>query len=66
VRPPRIARATPSKHAGDGLVYTKGDGLCYVVRRFDRVGRSEKLAVEDLAQLLGLERETKYDATRIR
>ena len=34
----------------------------YAARRFDRVGRSDKLAVEDFAQLLGLSRSAKYDA----
>lgn len=56
----RMAAAAGIETPIHGLIYTKGGGLCYVVRRFDRVGRGEKLAVEDFAQLLGLERETKY------
>ena len=37
--------------------------LVYATRRFDRAGRSGKLAVEDFAQLLGLARSAKYDAS---
>jgi serine/threonine-protein kinase HipA len=59
----RMAAAAGIETPLHGLVYTAEGGLCYVVRRFDRVGRGDKLAVEDLAQLLGLERETKYDAS---
>lgn len=56
----RMAAAAGIETPLHGLLYTEGGGLCYVVRRFDRVGRGDKLAVEDLAQLLGLDRETKY------
>ena len=35
----------------------------YWIRRFDRVGQKGKLAVEDFAQLLGRDRETKYDSS---
>lgn len=44
-----------------GLVYSKDDSLTYFIRRFDRTGRSGKLAVEDFAQLTGASRDTKYD-----
>jgi serine/threonine-protein kinase HipA len=46
-----------------GLVYSKDDVFTYFVKRFDRIGRKEKLALEDFAQLLGRSRETKYDAS---
>jgi serine/threonine-protein kinase HipA len=64
----RMAAAAGIETPLHGLAYTKGGGLCYFVRRFDRMGRGEKLAgeklaVEDFAQLLGLERETKYDGS---
>lgn len=45
-----------------GLVYSKDGSLTYFIRRFDRVGK-KKIAVEDLSQLLGLSRDTKYDAS---
>ncbi|MBR9980829.1 MAG: HipA domain-containing protein [Desulfatitalea sp.] len=45
-----------------GLVYSKDGSMTYFIRRFDRAG-IKKLAVEDFAQLLGLSRDTKYDAS---
>lgn len=44
-----------------GLVYNKEGKLVYVIRRFDRVGKSKKIHVEDFAQVSGMSRETKYD-----
>ena len=46
-----------------GLVYSKDDTMTYFIRRFDRVGRSKKIAVEDFAQLSGKDRDTKYDSS---
>ncbi|NCC52486.1 MAG: type II toxin-antitoxin system HipA family toxin [Spartobacteria bacterium] len=44
-----------------GLLNCADGSLSYFVRRFDREGRSRRLAVEDFAQLAGRNRETKYD-----
>jgi HipA-like C-terminal domain./HipA-like N-terminal domain. len=44
-----------------GLIYSKDDSLTYFVRRFDRKGHKDKIAVEDFAQLAGMSRETKYN-----
>jgi serine/threonine-protein kinase HipA len=46
-----------------GMVYSKDNTLTYFIRRFDRVGRNKKIAVEDFAQLSGKDRETKYDSS---
>ena len=46
-----------------GLVYSKDKTMTYFIRRFDRVGRNKKIAVEDFAQLSGRDRETKYDSS---
>jgi serine/threonine-protein kinase HipA len=46
-----------------GLVFSRDGSMTYFIKRFDRLGRNEKLAVEDFAQILGLSRETKYDAS---
>jgi serine/threonine-protein kinase HipA len=46
-----------------GMIWCNDGSLSYFVRRFDRVKRNGKLAVEDFAQLAGLSRETKYDFT---
>lgn len=44
-----------------GLVRCADGSWSYFVRRFDRIGRKGKVAVEDFAQLAGLSRDTKYD-----
>jgi len=46
-----------------GMVYAKDDSLTYFIRRFDRVGRGRKLALEDFAQLQQMTRETKYNSS---
>ena len=46
-----------------GLVYAKDGSLTYFIKRFDRKGRQEKIAVEDFAQLAGKDRDTKYRST---
>lgn len=43
-----------------GLIYCEDRTLTYFVKRFDRVGRKRKLAIEDFAQLAEKDRETKY------
>ncbi|MBW8333651.1 MAG: HipA domain-containing protein [Prolixibacteraceae bacterium] len=44
-----------------GLIYAKDNSLTYFVRRFDRKGQKDKVAVEDFAQLAGMSRDTKYN-----
>ena len=44
-----------------GLVYCKDGSFTYFIRRFDRLSRKKKLAVEDFAQLSGRSRQSKYD-----
>jgi len=46
-----------------GLVYSKDGSMTYFIRRFDRVAKKKKVAVEDFAQLSGKDRETKYDSS---
>ena len=58
----RLAEAAGVPVPLHGLVYSKDGSLTYFIRRFDRVGR-KKIAVEDFSQLLGLSRDTKYDAS---
>lgn len=43
-----------------GLIYSKQDSFTYFIKRFDRQPRKQKVAMEDFAQLAGLDRETKY------
>ena len=44
-----------------GLIYCKDGSFSYIIKRFDREGKSGKVAVEDFAQLAEMYRETKYN-----
>lgn len=46
-----------------GMVYNADRSLTYFIKRFDRLPKNQKLAVEDFSQLLKFSRETKYDAS---
>lgn len=46
-----------------GLVYSKDNSMTYFIKRFDRIGHNQKLALEDFAQLSGEDRHTKYDSS---
>ncbi|MCE5293841.1 MAG: HipA domain-containing protein [Chlamydiales bacterium] len=46
-----------------GLMYNKDGTKSYFIKRFDRIARGHKLAVEDFSQLLGHSRNTKYDSS---
>jgi serine/threonine-protein kinase HipA len=46
-----------------GLVRSKDGGLTYFIKRFDRVGRKDRVSIEDFAQLTGNSRETKYESS---
>lgn len=46
-----------------GLVYSKDNSMTYFIKRFDRAGHTNKIAIEDFAQLSGLSRDTKYRST---
>ncbi|MBY0543955.1 MAG: HipA domain-containing protein [Gammaproteobacteria bacterium] len=43
-----------------GMVYAKDGSLTYFIRRFDRIGKKNRLNVEDFAQLSQHNRDTKY------
>lgn len=59
----RLAKITGIETPLHGMMWCKDGSLSYFIKRFDRVGRRDKLAVEDFAQLAGLTRMTKYDYT---
>ncbi len=44
-----------------GLIYAKDHSLLYFIKRFDRAGQSDKIHVEDFAQVAGMSRDTKYN-----
>lgn len=56
----RLAESVGIEVPFHGLVYSKDRSMTYFIRRFDRMGRGGKVAVEDFAQLSGQDRETKY------
>lgn len=59
----RMAAACGLDVPDHGLLYTADDGLAYVIRRFDREGRGDRLPLEDFAQLTEQTRHTKYDSS---
>ena len=56
----KLAAAAGLETPFHGLIHSKDGTLSYVIRRFDRTGRAGRVALEDFAQLLGLDRDTKY------
>ena len=46
-----------------GLIWSKENQLCYMIKRFDRKGHNSKLALEDFAQLSQKKRVTKYQSS---
>ena len=56
----RMAKVVGMEVPLHGLVYSKDHSFTYFIKRFDRGPRKQKLAMEDFAQLAGLDRETKY------
>jgi serine/threonine-protein kinase HipA len=46
-----------------GMVYSKDGSRSYFIKRFDRLPKKKKVAVEDFAQLTGQTRETKYSSS---
>ncbi|MBI2419969.1 MAG: HipA domain-containing protein [Ignavibacteriales bacterium] len=46
-----------------GLIYDKTGTLHYFIKRFDRMKKDQKYAVEDFAQLSGKNRNTKYNSS---
>jgi serine/threonine-protein kinase HipA len=46
-----------------GLIYNIDDSLTYFIKRFDRGPKKTKYPVEDFAQLMSLDRDTKYNSS---
>jgi serine/threonine-protein kinase HipA len=57
----KLAEAIGLEIPFHGLTWSKDNTLTYFIKRFDRKGQSEKVPVEDFAQLAGLSRDTKYE-----
>ncbi|OPY17212.1 MAG: Serine/threonine-protein kinase HipA [Syntrophus sp. PtaB.Bin138] len=56
----KMAAAAGLEAPFHGLIHSKDGSLSYVIRRFDRTGRTNRIPLEDFAQLLGHDRDTKY------
>jgi serine/threonine-protein kinase HipA len=59
----RMAAEAGIEVPAHGLLRAKDASWVYFVKRYDRVGRTGKVHVEDFAQLSGATRETKYDSS---
>jgi len=58
-----LAKAVGIEVPPHGLLRAVDDSWVYVIKRFDRIGRKERVHVEDFAQLSGASRDTKYDSS---
>lgn len=58
-----LAKAVGIEVPPHGLLRAIDDSWVYVIKRFDRIGRKERVHVEDFAQLSGASRDTKYDSS---
>lgn len=56
----KMAAAAGLEAPFHGLIHSRDGTLSYVIRRFDRTGRADRVPLEDFAQLLGHDRDTKY------
>lgn len=59
----RMAAVAGIEVPAHGLLRAVDGSWVYFVKRYDRVGRSEKVHVEDFSQLMGGSRDTKYDSS---
>lgn len=59
----KMAKAVGIEVPAHGMIYASDGSLCYFIKRFDREPKGHKLHVEDFAQLLGRNRDTKYNAS---
>jgi serine/threonine-protein kinase HipA len=46
-----------------GLMYNKDQSFSYFIKRFDRGSKKTKFPVEDFSQLMGFDRDTKYNTS---
>ena len=57
----RIASTIGIETPLHGLIWTKDKSPTYFIKRFDRKGQKDKIAVEDFGQLAGMSSDTKYN-----
>ena len=59
----RLAESVGIETPFHGLLFCKDGSWTYFIKRMDRVGHKDKIALEDFSQLAEKYRETKYDYT---
>lgn len=59
----RLAKIVGIEVPFHGMIYNIDGSLSYFIKRFDRLSKNQKLAVEDFSQLLSNSRDTKYDSS---
>ncbi len=59
----RLAKTVGLEVPLHGMIYNLDGSLTYFIRRFDRLTKGRKLAVEDFSQLMGFSRDTKYESS---
>jgi len=59
----KLASTVGIKTSLHGMIYNVDGSLTYFIKRFDRLSKKQKVAVEDFSQLLGLSRDTKYESS---
>lgn len=59
----RMAAAIGIETPFHGMLYSRDGSRSYFIKRFDRLPKKRKVAVEDFAQLTGATRETKYSSS---
>lgn len=58
-----MAEAAGMEVPSHGLFYLADGKFCYIVKRFDRDDKGQKIHVEDMAQLIELPSDSKYEAS---
>jgi serine/threonine-protein kinase HipA len=59
----RLAKTVGLEVPLHGMIYNRDGSFTYFIKRFDRLPKGHKVAVEDFSQLMGFSRETKYDSS---
>lgn len=59
----RLAKSVGIEVPVHGLIYNADQTFTYFIKRFDRAGHKDKLALEDFSQLTAHYRTTKYDSS---
>lgn len=59
----RLAKEVKLEVPLHGMIYNADGMFTYFIKRFDRLPRGRKVAIEDFSQLMGFSRDIKYDSS---